>query len=279
MRKFLIEFLNIFSPILLVALPFALPLYGFGFDVATILTIVSLFFAILLGFFFAAATSNYLRLQTLITDSNAGLVTLHNLAHLIDPTGAEKVTAAIDNYMISDLDFESLNYSMRTSKEFDELSNAVDVIEVSDARGTALIGNLFDRKESLRSVIAEISLATKTIIGRSHWVILATLSGLIAFLMLSLRDGGWVSTSMTAVVLYAIYLILSLLHSVDTNLFLARKLAFEDAQDVFTGIGRLPYYPAYAIERQLVPKPKGAYRIGRYKRPGSNEKDISVVEH
>lgn len=51
------------------------------------------------------------------------------------------------------------------------------------------------------------------------------------------------------------------------------QLAYEDVQGIFRSIGRLTYYPAFAVERGLVKHPTRDYRIGTYlDRSSSTEK-------
>lgn len=60
--------------LLLLLIAFNIPLFKLNFDVASILTVISFLFAILVGFFIAAATSNYLQLQSLIAEEDASLI-------------------------------------------------------------------------------------------------------------------------------------------------------------------------------------------------------------
>lgn len=90
---------------------FVIPLYNFGFDISTMLTIISLLIAILIGFFFSVATQNHFSLQSLIISENATLVSLYNLIKLINPKKAAAVADSIDAYMISSLDYDSLQHA------------------------------------------------------------------------------------------------------------------------------------------------------------------------
>ena len=55
---------------------------------------------------------------------------------------------------------------------------------------------------------------------------------------------------------------------------------FLTPQNVFTGIGRLPYFPQYVLEQNRVKNLPETYRIGIYKNyPQSREKEIRIVKH
>lgn len=263
--------LGVILPCALVVIAFVAPLFQFTFDIATFLTVISLIFAILTGFFFAAATSNYLRLQSLISEVNSGLVSVFALSKLIDEKGSVAVADAVDAYMIADLDYELLGFDMVKSKEFNELTNAVDGLKSHDERGVALMGLLHETKESLRAAGFETALTSKTIISSGHWAILIALSLLVVILTLALRDTSFVSRAFVASICMTIYLVLQLLHSIDSNLFLAKNLAFQDAQKVFLGVGRLPYFPEYALRLGYARPRHPVYRVGIRRPDGSRE--------
>ncbi len=277
MKRRVFQFVfNVLIPALLLVVVFAIPDIHLTFDMSTLLTIVSLIFAILVGFFFAGATSNYLRLQSLVATSNAQLVAMYALAKKIQPSKARLLANRIDNYMIRELDYEFLDTD--TEKEYAAILEAVDQVVPRGNAPLQLYATLHSTKEAFRASIHEVNITTKTIISAQHWLLLITLAVVIAFLTLTLRDGSLTSVLSCAAVLYAMYLSLRLLHSVDSNAFLATNLAFQDPQLVFRGIGRLPYYPEYALHRRHVKIEKPPYRVGRYLVPGSFKKKIEIVK-
>lgn len=259
MKRF---FLGLLLPCALVGGAFVAPLFQFTFDIATFLTVISLIFAILTGFFFAAATSNYLRLQSLISEINAGLVSLFALSKSIDEEASVAVADAIDAYMIADLDYELLGFDMVKSKEFRTLTTAIDRVTAHDERGSALLSTLHEKKEELRAAGFETALTSKTIISPGHWAILIALSVLVIILTLALRDASFASRAFGASICMTIYLVLQLLHAIDSNLFLAQNLAFQDAQKVFLGVEKLPYYPEYALRLGYARPMFARYRVG-----------------
>lgn|GEM_PF-5527512 len=110
------------------------------------LTILFLLFAIIAGFAIAAATSNHLRMQSLIADEDAGLIEIYNLSKLISPLAAENVANAIDKYMIASLDHDLLTYAANTTTELKEIMNAVNEVIPKNDRGLSLFQNIHNRK-------------------------------------------------------------------------------------------------------------------------------------
>src|SRR3989344_9628269 len=127
--------------LILLALPFVLPQFSIHDENSTLLTAVSLLLAILIGFFIATTTSIYLRLQTLIADANASLISLHKIIGIIEPQKKEVVGELIDSYMIKSLDFEFLDYTDGTKQEFDKIMKIADGIEPKDEKGFSLFQN------------------------------------------------------------------------------------------------------------------------------------------
>lgn len=255
-----------------------LPPFNFDFDVNTILTVVVFLFTILAGFFIAAATSNYLRLQTLIADLNGGMISIFNLTKLIAPNSKERVADAVDKYIISTLDYDLLDFAGDTMKDFEKVVSVIDEVRPENSGVEPLIQNLHSEKTRLYGNHQEMAMVAKTIVGPRHWTILILLSLLIALLILALRDRQIISSLVAVALIYTTYQILKLLQEIDNNLFLGKKLAFEDPQQVFRVIGRLPYYPRYAVKGNKIKIPEKVYRIGTYVDfPKSHDKKIEIM--
>lgn len=262
--------------LVLFTLPFVLPSFSFGFDIGTTLTVVSILFTILVGFFIASATTNYFRLQQLISQSNAALVSLYGLGRLIAPKKAVELAEAIDHYMIATLDYDLLEFAAGTETEFADLVACVDRVHPEPGVYEPLFSNMHEVKVSLFQLHQEMMLAVQTVVGPRHWLVLITLASMIGSLALILRKGDILSELVAGILMASCYQVLKLLHDIDTNLFLAKRLAFQNPQQVFRGIGRLPYYPQYAIERGNVAVLPRTYRIGTHE-PGAEVKRIRMV--
>lgn len=274
-RKFILEFV---IPIALCAAPFLLPIYFFTFDISTLLTVVSLVFAILIGFFIATATTNYLRLQSLIADEDSALISVFNLSKVIQPSAVAKMKEAVDRYATAALDFELTEYVDKTRKEFQELLSEIDILAPQDGKGLELLGNMYDKRDQLVRTRQEVTLVARRIVTWRHWIILILLAVLLIVLLLSIRNGHWLSASITGVLSVAIYLVLVLLHEVDGNVFLEERLAYENTQQIFEAIGTMKYIPYHAFQNKRVQEPREDYRVGVFKDyPNSLEREIKVI--
>ncbi|GEM_PF-854975 len=274
-RKFVLE---IGIPIVLLAIPFFLPLYYFTFDISTLLTVVSLIFAILIGFFIATATTNYLRLQSLIADEDSSLISIFDLSKIVQLSEVPKMKEIIDRYATAALDFELTEYVEKTQKEFRDLLSSIDTLSPQDEKGLELFGNLHDKKSQLVRIRQEITFVARRIVTLRHWIILVLLAILLISLLFSIRDGHWFLSSIVGSLSVATYLVLVLLHEVDSNVFLEEKLAYENTQQIFLALGTMKYIPHHAFQNKRVKEPEEDYRVGEFKDyPNSLEREIKVI--
>lgn len=265
--------------VVLLSLPFLLPKIEIHDDSGMLLTAVSLLFAILVGFFIATTTSNYLRLQTLIADANAGLISIYNLMRGIDADKLPQLSQAIDDYMIASLDYELLDYTNKTKKEFNEVMRIANTAEPRGEKGLALYSELHSRMDDLLTNDQEIALTSKKIVTPRHWFIIFLLAVLLGISLLSYRTGSILISLFVGIMFVTVYHIMALINEIDTNLFLSKQLSFEDPQQVFIGIDRTYYYPEYAIKKGYVKVSAETYRVGVYKNyPKSFEKEVKLIE-
>lgn len=262
--------------VLFFSLPFVLPKYSISFDSGTVFTVISILFTILIGFFIASAMTNYFRLQDLISRLNAGMISLQRYANIIAPSRANQVADVIDRYLIATLDYDLLNYSNETRDEFDGIIDCIDQLRPEPKAPSQLLQNIHSVKCDFIEINQEIMLASQTIVGPRHWSILIALAFAIGLLAIPLREGGLLPTCIVGIILVANYQVLRLLYDIDTNLFLTKRLAFQNPQQVFRAIHRLPYFPQFAIDRKNVIHLPSSYRVGMHL-PGSKVKKIRLV--
>src|SRR3990167_4156126 len=268
-------------PVILLLTALIVPLYKTDFDIPTIAMTVSLVFTILVGFFIATATTNYLNFNSYLADESAYLITIHNLGKLIQPSAEKKLGHAIDQYIIASLDFPLISYIKNTDKEFDEIIKIIDDLNPQDKKikRTAALNYIQEIKNNLFQTRQSILLTAPRTTSKIHWVVLIMLTLLLGYLLLALRTGEIFSQIVIGIVLGALYLILTLLNEVDNDHFLEESVALEDVQNIFRVIGKLKYYPPHAFEKGYIKEPLENYRTAVYKNyPYSTEKKMVVVK-
>ncbi len=269
---------NLFILAVLFTAPFLIPIYNINYDISSLFSAVTILFAILIGFFILTTTTNHFNLQSLITEENSGLITFFQLAKLIQPSSVEKISEAIDHYQIKALNFPLIDYIENTRIEFNQIVSHIDAIEPTNEKGFALIQYLHQKKDQTIKVREGIFIASKKVISLRHWVTIIFLVLSLIFLVFLLRNGFWVLNLFTGLYGISVYLLLVLLKELDDNSFLENILSYKAAQNVFLEIGRLKYFPPFAVKNRIITEQKEDYRMGIYKNyPVSLETEIKIV--
>jgi hypothetical protein len=254
------------APILIIIAVFMLPRFDVSYDPNTILSAATFIFSILTGFFLADATANYRALREIILTENATLINLYQITKRENPKTAPRLAAAIDEYIIAQLDYELLDHYENTKDEFDKIIDITPGMNASDR----LLASLIPGRQ-------KIFLLAKRTVSKDCWLMILSLVLVITYLLLAKRTGAPSLSLLIGVLIASIHQALRLLHELDSNKYLARQLGYQTPQDVFRSIGRLPYYPEIAIMGGL--EPEKPYRKGVYTNyPDSFEKRIETIE-
>ena len=249
-------------------------------DVSNLLTSTTVLFAILIGFFIAATFTNYFQLQSLLSGETGRLIAIYSLAKSINKTAAEEIGNDIDKYLINTFDYELIDYAQKTWKEFNNIIEAINKIEVRGEKDAILFDNINQAVLDLFKIRQEIILAARKIISPTHWFILTSLASITIFLLYSIRENTLVSSVLTILLSTITFLILFILNDIDNDCFAEKEIGFDVFEQVFPNIGKLKYYPAISIEKRRVAPPKDkSYRLGVYENwPNSFEKEIKIIE-
>jgi len=249
-------------PFVILIAVFTIPKFDLQFSVSNLLTIVTFLFTIVVGFFIASATTNYLGLQSGITQEDAALIDIFNAGCYVQPSKRKNLAEAIDRYMIVCLEFDFSHYVMGTLHEFDQLIRVVNSIEPVSDTASSVIQNLHNDLYAITQARHTALLASRRVVKSVHWFILALLTLLIFVLLFVLRGESVLSNLLIGALAIVTYLLLVLLYDIDSNVFLEDVKSFIDVEPVFQTIGKPVYYPGYALrDNNFKPRFK-KYRVG-----------------
>lgn len=248
--------------IFLFSLPYIIPIYGIGVDVSTLVATSSTIFTIFAGFLIADAMSNYLRLQSLIAEENSSLVTIANNAEQIDKDGSTNVHKAIDEYMIAQLDLNTLNHFSQTQKQIDNIHSSIYTLKVAQ-EDEVMYDHTLAMEEKIIAARQEMSLAAKKTLTPIHWVTLISLAILVIVSLLPIRNGEWLTNIFAGLMILGIEAILVILRDMDNNKLLESKLSYENPREIFHAIGKPPYYPFSSPIQAQIPDENGQIRLGK----------------
>lgn len=246
----------------LLLIPFVVPPFGVSTDVGTLVTATSTIFAVVAGFFIVDATSNYLRLQTLISEENAALISIADDAKEVGGKNFVRVHEAIDAYLIAQLDLNTLDHFQQTQKEIDRLDSAIHALSVQ-SEGTSTFDHILALQEKIISCRQEMTLSAKKTLTFIHWTALILLAVLVVITVLAIRDGTWFTNVVVGSMMLGILVILIVLRDIDNNSILERKLGYKNPSQVFHAIAKPPYYPYFVPSALRVPNNEGQMRIGK----------------
>lgn len=241
---------------------FILPLFEIGENLSSLVSATSTVFAIVAGFFIADAMSNYLRLQTLIAEENAALMSLANDVKKVDAKGAIAVHQAIDDYMIAQLSSDTLRNVFLTEKEVDNIKASIDALRV-EQEDSEFFDHVLSMSEIIYTCRQENALASKNNLTIGHWLTLSILALLVAISVLAMRDGTFIMNSVTALMIVGVYAVLAILREMDNNHLLEIKLSYENPREVFHALQRPPFYPYFSSPKTRTANEKGEYRLGK----------------
>ncbi|MDP3645713.1 MAG: hypothetical protein Q8R25_01365 [bacterium] len=224
--------------------PFLIPAFAVSTDVGTLVTATSAVFAIVAGFFIADAMSNYLRLQTLISEENAALISIADYAKRIDSENWPAVHDAIDVYIIAQLDSHTLNHIIETEERVDAINTTVNTLKI-DPEDSESYQRLLEMKERILTSRQEILFAAKQNLTIGHWATLITLGALVALTVLAIRDGSIFMNVVAGSMMVGMYAILVLLRDMDNNRLLEMKLGYDNPSRSFSCIINSALLPAF----------------------------------
>ncbi|MFA6421960.1 MAG: hypothetical protein WCV92_00980 [Candidatus Buchananbacteria bacterium] len=255
--------LYILISVFVILIPLIIPKYNLAFDISSLLTIVTLIFGLLIGFFIAGALTNHINLNSQLANGNATLTIVYNLTKLINKKESKKLSSAIDTYLIETLNNSLIYHNKNTDDEFYKIINLIDNIKSpNNAPSVSIYQNLHSAKADLFRIRQNIiQIAPKTM-SRLHWLVIALLAIAMLILTFALRDGSITLYLISSIISACVYWLLLILHHVDNNKFLENQLAYEDVQNVFKSIGQLRYYPELSFKQGMANIPKEDYRIG-----------------
>lgn len=272
---------KIILPLVLIGGSFLFPIFELDIDIATILTVVSLIFAILIGFFIATATTNYINLRNLIAEDDGILITIYNLGKIVSPSREKDLADAIDEYVMSALDFEIHEYQDKTQEKYNKIIAIIDSLEPEDdkKRSVAALTYLHETKSNSFKTRQLISIAADRVISNLHWFIMGLITLLVVTLLFALRSDHWFSQAIVAIISLSTYLILVLLHQIDSNVFDEEQFSFKNPQKIFEALGRAHYYPNHAIKSGRVKNLPATYRTGIFDRPSLGQREIKHIKN
>jgi len=274
--KFVFKILLIFIAFTLFS--FCLPVINVkGID--PLLTSATFLFSVLYGFEISIVINNFSQLKTQVATENAGLLSIFHLSQILGGDSAKEIEDKIESYLLKAIDYP-LDQHLRTDKEFFQIFRPL--IKLSNAGGDQKGQALQYMNEGLyyipqaRNQIAEVA---PKFVDSSVWIMLLTLTFVLLGIMILGRDQEFFSKLTVAIFSTTVVGALFLLDEIDSNRVQEEHLEYGAFNQTLESMGKMPYYPDFAIQQGVVKLPKNSvYRIGHFpKYPAIEERKIEIM--
>lgn len=255
-------------PLIIFIAVFLIPDFDLQLDISYLLTTVTFLFTIIIGFFIAAATSNYLNLQSLIAQEDGALIGIFNAGCFIQPSKRKALAEAIDRYLITCLEFDFADYVRNSYDEYTKLFSVIDSIKPANETVLSVFQNLHSYKYTITQTRQSALLASRRVVKSIHWFILILLICVVFVLLFALRDQNILSNILIGTMATITYLLLVLLYEIDANIFLEDVMSYVTVEQVFRSIGKPTYYPEYFVRKSNFKHQNSNYRVGLHSSDG-----------
>ena len=265
--------------VLFIGISFIFPVINLqGID--PLLTSATFLFSVLYGFEISVVINNFSQLKTQIATENAGILSIFHLSQIIGGDTAKAVDEKVENYLLSAIDYP-LSEHLKTDKDFFQIFKPL--LTLSDVGGDQKNQALQYMNEGIyyipqaRNQVAEVA---PKFVDSSVWTMLITLAMVLLGILFVGRGVDIFSKLTVAIFSTTVVGSLFLLDEIDSNRIQEEHLEYGVFNDTLQSIGKLPYYPDFAVKQGVVRLPKNkSYRIGHFpKYPSLEGREVELVE-
>lgn len=226
-----------------------------------LVTVITFLFGILAGFYIVVTTTDYNSFKAAVAEETAGWISLYQNMVIYDRRAARRLANLIDQYIIRAFDFEIIEYVRITQHEFQQIDTFIRRLPVKERLSGVheKISDNFINIVLKRQMLTVLSMRTLSFF---QWAVLYILSGLLVLVLYGIRDGRIFSDLVAVSISSSVVLILILVRELDLFLWNEKTFAYDAYQNVFVGIGKLPYYPQNTINNHRVTISEPIYRVG-----------------
>ncbi|HEX8965118.1 MAG TPA: hypothetical protein VF820_01645 [Patescibacteria group bacterium] len=264
--------------ILLVTLSFILPIPS-NKNIDVILVPATFIFGAIYSFEILKVIGNFSELKKLLSILTANLVYMYHAATIIGGDFTLAVQEKIEKYILSSIDYSLAQHISSTDQDFLSLIDPIESLEPKNDRHRAALSSVtsgFHKVLESRYQLAEVAPRE---ISAGEWLMMILLAFILVVTLFLGREAGVLSQFSAGVFAATIVGTLLLLDEADSNQLQETRLEYEIFNQVLEDIGKLPYYPQFAIKKGVVKVSKGySYRMGVFpKYPNLSVREIQEV--
>lgn len=250
-----------------------------------ILIAATFLFGTIYSFEIFIVLGNFAELKKLMATECANLVFIYHTAKDIgpDPIGVgdgflKNIEEKIEKYTLTSIDYSLKYHVSSTDQDFLSIAEPIRTVEVKGERQFSAINAINKSFHKIVDARYHLEQVAPREIGLSEWTMLILL-GLVLIIILFLgREDFLASRIFSAIFAANVIGLLFLLDEADSNHIQETKLEYEIFNQVLKDIGKLPYYPKFAIKKGLIKPKEKSYRIGVFPNyPNLSERKIELI--
>jgi hypothetical protein len=270
MKKISIGAILAVAFVLFVIIAFTTPGAGPNEWISNLLSFATFIFAIILGFSIANRKQRMEQIRTRLRANDATILTLYSTAKAIGPATAKKTRDMLDEWLISQIDYNLVDFTYTTPQLIDIFEYVLS-IKTPNGEDDEFKKKMVDDTRLLMQNQKAIIYWTKDKMQSFEWLSILVLGATIIFCMFFLRNNTLVSNIFTPIIASTIVLLGLVLKEIDALEWQEHNWVWWPLCDLFIEMGLPPYFPEDIFSSGRVNKrilksiPK--YRIAHYKFP------------
>lgn len=246
----------------------------------TALSIASLIFGILIGFFISSAKDKLSKINEALKEHEGNLLFTYQLIEVFGENAKNEVRNLIDNYLMDQLDYYlyDFKYSNKSFiKYFKYLVNLKPQNSIEQMSYSNIQSSLSDTTKQRKIVESLVNEKLSFL----EWFSIYSLLGFIIFTIFYFNTGNIVSVIATVIISLSAIALTYVLYQIDNLTWKEDSWIWEPIQILFKELELLPYLPDGVVQKQRAKLAVGEkIRIAHYNNPypDMTGKTIEVIE-
>lgn len=257
-----------------------LPGNGSSSYIGTALSIASLIFGILIGFFISSAKEKLSKINEALKEHEGNLLFTYRLMDPFGEAAKSEVRKLIDNYLMAQLDYYlyDFKYSNKSfMKYFQYLSDLKPQNSREEGNYSSIQSSLLDTTKQRKVVESLVNERLSFL----EWFSIDSLLLFIIFTIFYFNTGSPISVVATIILSLSAIALTYVLYQLDNLSWKESSWIWEPIQILFKELDLLPYLPDDVVYRKRAKLEKGEkIRIGHYpeRYPDMSGKTIEEIE-
>ena len=237
-------------------------------EIGTILGMVGLLFAILIGFFITDLWSRFQRIRENVAIEVSGLQTYFLFTKILGDfprhkKWADKQRELVDRYVREFFYVEWSDYG-KIDVHFNNIIDSLrEVEELETIKEDETYANLLPLLNEITTAREKLFMYGKDRLNKMEWMVLLFLTGILVFSLFIIRAPGFSSLFLSGTLVSTLVILILILRDLDNLSFGEDMVSFEPYETIFDVIGKSRFYLKKDIKTGRVVPPKDTkYRIG-----------------